>query len=93
MDLRGFSKKNEGCKFEIEQLLHVVPLERIKLLVDTSTDQEFLNKSIQTIWSKLPASSINANAKNQQLTFIEVSERSDESVDAIVRYLMGSADS
>lgn len=90
MDLRGFSSANKGCEFEINQLLYAIPLERIMLLVDESTEKNFLNLRIQEFWSGLPSSSINANAKKPQLTFIEVSDHSDESVDAIVRYLMKS---
>ena len=88
MDLRGFSSANEGCEFEIKELLYLVPLERIMLLVDESTEQKILNERIQDFWSKLPISSINANAKEPQLTLIEVSDRSDAAVDEIFQLLM-----
>lgn len=67
MDLRGFYKANQGCLFEIEELLHLVPVQRILLLVDKSTEQELLNRKIQEVWAKLPISSINANKKKSKV--------------------------
>lgn len=42
MDLRGFSFTNAGCIFELQTLVSVVPLDRVVLLVDKSTDQVLL---------------------------------------------------
>jgi len=42
MDLRGFSFTNAGCIFELQTLVNVVPLDRVVLLVDNSTDQILL---------------------------------------------------
>ena len=42
MDLRGFSFTNAGCIFELQTLVKAVPLDRVALLVDRSTDQNLL---------------------------------------------------
>lgn len=42
MDLRGFSLTNAGCIFELQTLVDTVPLDRVVLLVDNSTDQALL---------------------------------------------------
>jgi hypothetical protein len=59
MDLRGFSAKNKGCIYELEALLDNVPLERIVLLVDSTTDRPFLESVIIERWQKMSANSPN----------------------------------
>ncbi|HVH26195.1 MAG TPA: hypothetical protein VM818_05530 [Vicinamibacterales bacterium] len=42
MDLRGFSRQNAGCVFEIHELARHFPLERIVFIVDARTDETLL---------------------------------------------------
>jgi hypothetical protein len=42
MDLRGFSRRNAGCVFEIGELFRLVPLDRVLFVVDRETDAAFL---------------------------------------------------
>ena len=42
MDLRGFSVGNQGCLFELQSLLDIVPVARIVLLTDGVLDSPFL---------------------------------------------------
>ena len=44
MDLRGFSQKNAGCVFEIQELVRAVPIERVVFVVDTTTDHALLER-------------------------------------------------
>ena len=37
MDLRGFSAGNQGCLFELQSLIDIVPVARVVLLTDGST--------------------------------------------------------
>ena len=60
MDLRGLSKVNRGCIFEIEHMVRAVPLQRVVLLVDDSTDIGLLKQTLQAAWASLPADSPNA---------------------------------
>jgi hypothetical protein len=60
MDLRGFGKKNRGCEFELEMLLEAVPVSRVVLLVDRTTELESLKQVLQSAWDKLPESSNHA---------------------------------
>ena len=53
MDLRGFTSANQGCIFEIEHLAVAVPLQRVVLLVDKSTDVAFLKQVLRRAWSTL----------------------------------------
>jgi hypothetical protein len=41
MDLRGFSAANQGCLFELQSLIDTVPVARVVLLTDKSTDAPF----------------------------------------------------
>jgi hypothetical protein len=45
MDLRGFSQKNAGCVFEIQELVRAVPMERIVFVVDSATDRPLLERT------------------------------------------------
>ena len=62
MDLRGFTSANQGCIFEIEHLAVAVPLQRVVLLVDKSTDVAFLKQVLRRAWSTLHESPIAAAA-------------------------------
>jgi hypothetical protein len=60
MDLRSFSEQHEGCHWELQQLLSIVPLHRVLLLVDASTDIPYLEQTLLTLWQHVPADSPNA---------------------------------
>jgi hypothetical protein len=53
MDLRGFSQSHLGCIFELNQILNLVPLQRIVLLADTSTTAEALQETLQRAWQNV----------------------------------------
>lgn len=59
MDLRGFTPRRAGCIFELTRLLHHVPVASVVLLSDETTDQPFLNSTIQAAWASRPAISPN----------------------------------
>jgi hypothetical protein len=42
MDLRGFTRQNAGCIFEIHELARAVPLSRVVFIVDERTDERLL---------------------------------------------------
>jgi hypothetical protein len=56
MDLRGFSPANQGCLYELQQLLALVPLPAIVLCIDPTTDAPFLRRVLDSTWRALPAS-------------------------------------
>jgi hypothetical protein len=59
MDLRGFTKRNEGCVFELTWLVQQIPLSRIVLLADGTTDDHGMEEVIRTAWAELPPGSPN----------------------------------
>jgi hypothetical protein len=67
MDLRGFSRQNAGCLWEIEELLNVAPLERVVILVDRTTDETFLRESVASFWNALRPDSPNRSPSGRRL--------------------------
>ena len=74
MDLRGFTPANRGCIFEIEQLIAAVPVDRIVLLVDGSTDVPFLERTLEDAWRAMPGGSPNVVAGQHRLRVLQSSE-------------------
>jgi len=59
MDLRSFSAKNAGCKFEIEELVNHIPVERVIFVTDKTTDESFMHQSMVSAWESMSADSPN----------------------------------
>jgi len=55
MDLRGFGPNNQGCTYELYQLVELVPLSRVILTVDRTTDEGFLHSVLEAAWAAAPA--------------------------------------
>jgi hypothetical protein len=87
MDLRGFTSKNRGCIFEIEQLITSVPLQRIVLLVDRSTDVPFLEQILQRAWRTIPTDSPNATAGEHRVRILQASSSHRHTLNALLGLL------
>jgi len=61
MDLRAFSPDNAGCIFELNELVARVPLARVVLATDETTDRAFLERTLTQAWQQLGEDSPNAN--------------------------------
>jgi len=59
MDLRSFSASSAGCIHELHYLVQNVPFSRCLLVVDNTTDQAFLKRTLTQAWEGLPSSSPN----------------------------------
>lgn len=62
MDLRSFSPQNQGCIYELGQLLNSVDLRRIVFLVDPTTDRAFLENTLADLWRRVAPDSPNLQA-------------------------------
>ena len=67
MDLRSFSEQNAGVVYEINELIDLVPLERIVFVVDETTDEQFLRQTIQGAWDRISPTSPNRSSTPEQL--------------------------
>lgn len=66
-DLRGFSKTNSGCQYELTSLLNLVSLERVLFVVDESTNEEFLLGLLCGAWEAMPETSPNRRTHRPSL--------------------------
>jgi hypothetical protein len=73
MDLRGFSESNQGCVYELGHLIDRVPLDRVLFLVDETTDQRFLDDTLEDLWRKLDAGSPNRVAATPTVRLADLS--------------------
>jgi hypothetical protein len=83
MDLRGFKPENQGCVFEINELLNVVPLERVVFVVDETTDLDFLRETFTNGWTALAADSPNRDLAEPRVFLFSFS--GDQNVPALMR--------
>jgi hypothetical protein len=73
MDLRGFSQANDGCVFEIHEILNVLPLGRVVFIVDDTTDQPFMRRTMQRAWRRLKDRSPNRRLSAGQIALVQLS--------------------
>lgn len=59
MDLRGFTRANQGVIYELHELVNVVPLSKVVLITDATTDHECLRDSLGSAWNAMAADSPN----------------------------------
>jgi hypothetical protein len=87
MDLRSFSPRNQGCLWELEQLLRGVPLERVLLVTDETTDRRFLEEKLQAIWQRIPPDSPASGLPKPTLRLFWASTSMPKSAEALVKHL------
>ena len=78
MDLRSFSSSNQGCIFELQQLLDSVPLPRIVFLIDAHTDRAFLERVLHEAWQRMRGDSPNARSTQPRARLLLVESRAGE---------------
>lgn len=54
MELRGFSTQNAGVVFEIQELINVVSVARVVFVVDETTDEQLLRRTLWQSWESTP---------------------------------------
>ncbi len=91
MDLRGFSPGNQGCIFEINELLNTVPLDHIVFVVDGTTDDAFLREMFAQGWAMLRADSPNREITGPRVHLFPFTGTGGGSVPNLVRVVAGAA--
>lgn len=91
MDLRSFSQNNDGCVFEINQLLNVVPLPKLVFVTDATTDNNFLNQTLAQACHKLPAESPNRGIAPSEVLPLELTSLRSGEVRNLVSRLCHAA--
>jgi hypothetical protein len=72
MDLRGFTSERRGCIFELGALMDHLPLERVVLLTDHTTDVPLLRQALQSLWTGMDPSSPNRQAAAGRVRIIDL---------------------
>ena len=62
LDLRGFTRANQGCEFELTNVIWYVSLARVVVLTDETTDASALREVAFAAWAELPIDSPNRGA-------------------------------
>jgi hypothetical protein len=86
MDLRGFTPQNQGCRYELQQLLDFVALERVVVLIDAESPRDFIDGTLQTLWQASRADSPNRAARPARVSLLE--DRGDTTVARLVDALL-----
>jgi len=89
IDLRGFAANNQGCVYELQQLLNTASVRGIILVVDDTTDRTLLEDVLQQAWHRMPATSPNAISADSRLTLFSAGAR--QSNDPLLRLLFSDA--
>jgi len=90
MDLRSFSRSNQGCLYEIGALLDSVPLDRVVFVIDQTTDRAFLEESLQRLWAGTRADSPNRQSADPQLRLLAADRQSGQEVEALLQWLLAA---
>jgi hypothetical protein len=87
MDLRAFAPHNQGCLWELEHLLGAVPLHRIVLLVDRTTDRSFLEQQLQALWARTEHASVNRQLASPGVHLLDAPASLSEAAQALLKSL------
>lgn len=90
MDLRSFSSSNQGCIYELGQLMNIVPIDRMIFAIDDSTDQLFLETTMEGIWKQLEASSPNAGVTKPAVRCFSLGQQSASAAERLLVSLFDS---
>ena len=91
MDLREFSRRNRGCVFELTELVRRVPLGRVVLLADRTTDMTAVDEVAHAAWAALSVESPNSNEPRPELKILDCDERRDRNEQALFVLLLEAA--
>jgi hypothetical protein len=90
LDLRGFTVARQGVTYEITQLVELVPLRRVLVLVDDTTDHNFLRTVLDTAWRGIGPASPNWG-EGGALRVLQGKPRAGVNAEAVVALLSGAA--
>ena len=87
MDLRGFTASNYGCIYEIKLLVHLVPMDRVVLLIDKTTDMPLLERTLATTWQEIAFDSPNVTLEGTRVRILQASRKHWRTLNALIAML------
>lgn len=91
MDLRSFSPSNQGCLYELEQLLDSVSLERVVFLINDNTDQVFLERALQEAWQHVRSDSPNRRISAPEVRLIHTRTQKVVDINGLLKLLLAQS--
>ena len=91
MDLRGFSRQNSGCVFEINELINVMPMQQVLFVTDRTTDEAFLREILQESWQHMKPSSPNRLSTSSDLYLFHLRNLGNRELQRFLTVLFGVA--
>ena len=88
MDLRGFSESREGCKFEVNFLLDVLPVEQVVFLIDRSNERELVGRLLANCWRELNVGSPNLEHPAPQAKLYAAGQEDETDVQGLLDLLV-----
>jgi hypothetical protein len=67
LDLSGYRPEHAGTRYELQRVIDRVPIDRVALLAEASSDQMFLTAQIESAWSQMSDGSPNVGAGDRTL--------------------------
>ena len=90
MDLRSLTEKQTGCVLELQHLVAAVPLSRCVLVGDETTDDAFLQRTLDAAWQAMPADSPNLRARRDDIPLHQL-KPDEKSLRALILRLCAAA--
>ena len=89
MDLRSFSRINQGCIIELRHLINYVPLGKICIIADESTDRLFLEETIKSIHEQINPLSPNFQKEDGTVRIFRLRNKSKRELKNLMIQLLG----
>ena len=90
MYLRIFSPNNQGCRYELQELLGKVSLVRVLFVIDDTTDRIFLEQTLHRLWAGVDDNSPNLRLPFPEVRLFRVYIQAAEDVTALLKLLIFS---
>lgn len=90
MDLRGFSKERQGCTYEVDYLLDVIPIDRVVFLVEREGVSP-VQDLILDLWKLLRTTSPNLERQDPRAIIYVTSEENDRDIQGLCDVLLTTA--
>ncbi len=91
MDLRGYCAARQGCEYEVDYLLDVVPMERVVFLIAEQGDPEPVRRLLHERWAQLRATSPNLRPTAVPVTLYLTRAHDEADVQGILDLLVHAA--
>ena len=85
MDLRGFYAANRGAAFELALVVQRIPLSKLVLMIDETTDATQVARIVHGAWARLPPTSPNCDNFSPRIVVVRDHNRSDGSSEIVRR--------